>query len=804
MDNKLTLSQFINSPSDYLKNDTTLIFSPGNYSLESELFVENVHSFSMLVQVWPGSSMKAVITCGPNARFEFSNVSFITVSEIEFVGCFENHVLSVDRFLLKNSAFFGNGQPIFNGTVLSIKKSAANLDKVTFISTVEKLNTSATPQALPEDCSGLETSSSVIVIILKSSNVRITQSHFEGNNVGLGAVIYDLFGSDIMISNTIFVNNTATQYCSGNCCFPGGIVYVNSWPYRSTVKIYQSRFEGNVGVAFIIYGDSTYTSEVSIIHSEFVNNTILEPNPQILINGTFQSNSLITLVGVMTNISLSEFINNRVSIALVYALHYTTAENNLTNNVFIDNIAAFEIFLSPGCRPGLSLSLGSSRCIQCSKNWHRHLLGIAVAAFIAGIALVIFMLALNMTVAVGTLNEIIFYASIIAANAEIYFLPFTAAPNFITTFISWLNLDIGFDVCFSAHIYHYSFLFKALLQLAFPAYVILLVIIVIVASECSSKFAKIIGKGNPVAVLATMILFSYAKFINVLLTSVSLFYGNPGYGSRNVDVTRVQNILTAIEETNSTEFIGFTYFLLVGGILTLLLCTIFTGLIFSWQWLLRYQDKAIFKWVRYQKLHHFLEPYHAPYSAKYRYWTGLLLSVRVLLNLISLLNFSLDPRVNLMAIIFVLGCLLLLKGVTAKRVYKNWPLDVMATAIYFNLVAFSALTWYNLDFRGNQVAAAYTSVMVIFILLLGIIVFHVLHFTRLYKLSFIEKAIKWTSTKFLEKKPKKQPPSDSPEELDGYQLERSVAGDQDLPTITYSVVEIDQTDQNREENYTGL
>ena len=126
-----------------------------------------------------------------------------------------------------------------------------------------------------------------------------------------------------------------------------------------------------------------------------------------------------------------------------------------------------------------------------------------------------------------------------------------------------------------------------------------------------------------------------------------------------------------------------------------------------------------------------------------------------------------------MAVIFIVGGLILLKGVTTKRVYKNWLLDVMETAIYFNLVVFSALTWYNLDFRGNQVAVAYTTVMIIFVLLLGVVVFHVLRYTRLYKLSFVEKAFKWASSKLLEKKPKEQPPNDAPEELDGYQLERS-------------------------------
>ena len=135
--------------------------------------------------------------------------------------------------------------------------------------------------------------------------------------------------------------------------------------------------------------------------------------------------------------------------------------------------------------------------------------------------------------------------------------------------------------------------------------------------------------------------------------------------------------------------------------LIFLLCVIFTVLVFSWQWILQYQDKAIFKWVRYQKLHHFLEPYHASFTAKYRYWTGLLLIVCVLLHLISFLNFSLDPHANLMSVTFIVGDLILLKGVTAKRVYNNWLLNVMETAIYFILVAFLALTWYNLEFGGN-------------------------------------------------------------------------------------------------------
>ena len=330
-----------------------------------------------------------------------------------------------------------------------------------------------------------------------------------------------------------------------------------------------------------------------------------------------------------------------------------------------------------------------------------------------------------------------------------------------------------------------------LVQLLFPMYVIFLAITVILASECSSRFSKITSKlGNPVAVLATLILVPYTKVFSTIIVTFSSYYGLPASGSHKFDATILESIFKYIDQQN-TEFKATFIILAVIFMLILLFYLILTVLIFFWQWLLQYQDKVIFKWVRYQKLCHFLEPYHAPYTVKYRYWTGLLLVVCILLSVISELNFSLDPRVDLMLVILVVGELILLKGVIAKRVYNNWLLDIIETAIYFNLVAFSALTWYNLDFnRGNQIIVAYIFVTIIFILLLGIIVFHILCYTRLYKCSFIEKAFKWTSSKLLEKKPKQEAPADAPEELDGYRLVRSTAGDLEPSTITHSVVEI--------------
>ena len=66
------------------------------------------------------------------------------MSGLEFVGCFENHVVSVGQFQLENSGFFGSGQTIVNlngtVTVLIIEERAANLNRVTiaFVSVVDK------------------------------------------------------------------------------------------------------------------------------------------------------------------------------------------------------------------------------------------------------------------------------------------------------------------------------------------------------------------------------------------------------------------------------------------------------------------------------------------------------------------------------------------------------------------------------------------------------------------------------------------------------------------------------------------
>ena len=240
-----------------------------------------------------------------------------------------------------------------------------------------------------------------------------------------------------------------------------------------------------------------------------------------------------------------------------------------------------------------------------------------------------------------------------------------------------------------------------------------------------------------------MTLISYTKFFNVIIGLLSLLYFKPAYGSQNLNITNLDQLRQA--DPSSTAIGKKHYSMLIFAPIIFLLGILYTTLVFSWQWLLPHQNKFIFKWVKYQKLQHFMEPHHAPYTTKHRYWTGLLLLVRFVLFFEGVLNFSKDPQIDLIATIIII---LLLKSNASKRVYKNWLVDAMENAVYFNLILLAIFTWYCLKPTAKvyQCAITYTSITITFILFLIVVVFHALCYTRFYNSPFVHKIFMKLST----------------------------------------------------------
>ena len=368
--------------------------------------------------------------------------------------------------------------------------------------------------------------------------------------------------------------------------------------------------------------------------------------------------------------------------------------------------------LCGSCQPGLSLSLGSSHCIQCPLHWPVNTAIIVLGALLAGVVVVAIILVLNLTVALGTINAIIFYSNIFAISFSN-----SSSPSFTTVLISWLNLEAGLNVCFFEGM---DAFWKILLQLSFPLYIAILVILIIIISEHSSKFSKLIGKRNPVATLATLILLSYNISLNTVITSLSLTV---------LEYPDDHHEIVWLADASVAYLRGKHIVLFITAFAILVLGIVYTLVLFFWQWILQHQDLVLLRWTRYHKLCHFIEPYHAPYSVKHRYWTGLLLLSRVILALVSAVNTSGDPRVTLVAVFFVIGCLLLAKGVIANRVYKNGLIDALETIVYFNILVTAALTWYALDTGKKQTDVTCASVVVMFAHLLGVTAFHIYKYT---------------------------------------------------------------------------
>ena len=224
------------------------------------------------------------------------------------------------------------------------------------------------------------------------------------------------------------------------------------------------------------------------------------------------------------------------------------------------------------CKPAHSLSLSSSSCVRCPEvNWPWALM-IVTVKIIAGVMLVIVILILNLTVSIGTLNGLIFYANIFAVDQSL-FLSFSM-PNFFTVFIAWLNLNLGFDICYFKGIDAYS---KAWLNISFPTYMITVLLLIILISKYSSRFGEFIGRWNPIATLATLLLLSYTKLLRAIITVLSFTIITHPTGRQE---------LVWLQDA-SVKFFGLKHISLgLLAIAIIIIGFIYTTLLFSWQWIL--------------------------------------------------------------------------------------------------------------------------------------------------------------------------------------------------------------------------
>ena len=317
--------------------------------------------------------------------------------------------------------------------------------------------------------------------------------------------------------------------------------------------------------------------------------------------------------------------------------------------------------LCGGCKPGLSLALGTNQCLHC-PNTH---LALLLPFALAGVVLVCFIKVIDLTISQGTLNGLIFYANVVKANE--YLLYNEEQTNPLAVFIAWLNLDLGIETCFLNGLTAYG---KTWLQFVFPLYIWSIAGLIIMLAKYSDGVAKVMGN-NSVPVLATLFLLSYAKLFRTIITALSFTMLSTTYGSKAV-----------WSADGNLDYLGPEHAPLfaVAAATLLFLWLPYTLLLFLGQWLHRCNCHIITHMMI--KIKPFLDAHYGPLKGNHRYWFGALLLVRAVILLIS----ALIPanRTNITVFSITVCALVLMTGF-AVGVYKSFAVATFNAVWFLNL-----------------------------------------------------------------------------------------------------------------------
>ena len=366
--------------------------------------------------------------------------------------------------------------------------------------------------------------------------------------------------------------------------------------------------------------------------------------------------------------------------------------------------------LCGSCRDGYSLAIGSSRCIQCSNNNYLALLIFFVAA---GFLLVLFISILNLTVAQGMINGLVFYANIVWAYQNIV-LPqefntdtLNSGLPVLKIFLAWFNLDFGIETCFIRGLNGF---WKTWLQFVFPFYTAGLFF---VGLRFSSKLSKLFGDRS-VPILATLLFMSCTKLLRTIIAALGLAQ---------------LKILSANDSTVSTSTVWSVdgnlkygrhphiYILLVAIACLLFLWLPYTLLLLLMQWLRMIPYSKPSQWItRYKPV---FDTYYAPLKDKHHYWFGVLLLVQGLLLLISSLTSNIHPSVSLFLLLTL--ATLLLFYMSFMQVYHRMVVLITEGSFLINLILLVG-GCAMFDGERSRMIMLYVSVSLAFLEFCGIVV----------------------------------------------------------------------------------
>ena len=344
---------------------------------------------------------------------------------------------------------------------------------------------------------------------------------------------------------------------------------------------------------------------------------------------------------------------------------------------------------------------------------------------VMGLILVLSMLFLDLTVSIGLINGLIFYANILSISGWTNNYNCSIHP-ILSVFISWVNLDFGIETCFFSGMDMYQ---KTWLQFAFPLYIWLLVGLIIVLSHYSTRVMRLLGR-KVIPVLATLFLLSYIKILRIVITVFTFSEVLKGDADNRSD--KLVPCKVWIHDGNVDYLRGKHVPLFIVALLFLVVLFLPYTLILTFGQCLRSLPRRKGLTLLHSTAFiSIMDAYHAPFNRKHRYWTGLLLLIRCILLVVYIATYFKNNPIDTSIILIITMGLIILKASFKERVYQKLLMNIIENIFLLNLGILAATAYYFNDedmdeLKNLNVCHSLTaSISVAFVTFLAIVACHI-------------------------------------------------------------------------------
>ena len=312
------------------------------------------------------------------------------------------------------------------------------------------------------------------------------------------------------------------------------------------------------------------------------------------------------------------------------------------------------------CKEGYSVVLGSNHCYICSNM--RHIVLTLIFGMLLGIAYVLVLFSLRLTIELGTLGGFIFWTNLWQFVTPSYDMVLrNTALRYMVNFLVSIKYHWYIPVCIAKNL---NELGKTAILYFFPLYFWLIVVLIVLLSQCSTRIANLIV-GSSVQVLVTLMYISYSDLFSISLTVLT-----PAHIYFNSTNNSVGKLLVWYRDGSIRYGQNPYHIALICvsiAVLSLFIIPFILVGLFGVK-MLRSRFIAIY-------FRSFIDAIHGPYKERLRYWFGLRLVILSVIYIITAVLQGSNKTLQLLLLTVILTLFTIAEAIVLP--YKNKILNAL-------------------------------------------------------------------------------------------------------------------------------